>query len=122
MYVSTKVIGKNIRAARLAKHLTQEQLAEQLGFSSLHCGRIERGERPASLELLAGFADVLGVPASSLLRGCFLNEPYSEAPTEASLTFAEKLARMTASCTPQEQELMLDICELIVRQGKRDGV
>ena len=37
-------------------------------------------------------------------------------------SFSEKLARMTASCTPQELARMLDICELIVRRGKRDGV
>ena len=47
MIVSYKTIGQNIRAARKAAGLTQEQIAEQLRMSQLHFGRLERGERPA---------------------------------------------------------------------------
>ena len=49
MRVSYKTIGRNIRSARLDANLTQEQTAEKLKISQLHFGRLERGERPASL-------------------------------------------------------------------------
>ena len=61
MLVSFKAIGSNIRAARKAQGLTQEQAAELLKMSQLHFGRLERGERPASLEQLARIAQVLGI-------------------------------------------------------------
>ena len=61
MLVSYKTIGQNIRAARKAAGLTQEQVAERLRMSQLHFGRLERGERPASLEQLAQVAGVLQV-------------------------------------------------------------
>ena len=72
MLVSYKVIGRNIRQARAKAGLTQEQTAERLKISQLHFGRLERGERPASLEQLARIAQVLGVPTASLLIGCTL--------------------------------------------------
>ena len=53
MIVSYKTIGQNIRAARKEAGLTQEQIAERLKMSQLHFGRLERGERPASLEQIA---------------------------------------------------------------------
>jgi len=118
MYVSYKVIGDHIRDARKARKLTQEKLAEQLGMSALHYGRLERGDRPASLEQIARIADELGVSALSLLDGCLLSEPLSAAPTRDSVSFADRLSRMTAACTPQELETLEEICALFSRQKK----
>ena len=56
MLVSYKTIGLNIRSARREAGLTQEQIAERLRMSQLHFGRLERGERPASLEQIAQVA------------------------------------------------------------------
>ena len=56
MHVSFKAIGRNIRAARTELGITQEDAAERLKISQLHFGRLERGERPASLEMLAKIA------------------------------------------------------------------
>ena len=47
MLVSFKAIGRNIRAARTALDITQEEAADRLKISQLHFGRLERGERPA---------------------------------------------------------------------------
>ena len=117
-YVSHKVIGQHIRDARKAKSLTQAKLAELLGISTLHYGRLERGDRPASLEQLARIADLLGVPTLSLLDGCLPNEPLCALPTQDSKSFSETLSRLTAGCTPQELQLITDICELFARQKK----
>ena len=66
MHVSFKAIGRNIRAARTELGITQEDAAERLKISQLHFGRLERGERPASLEMLAKIAGVFGVSARGL--------------------------------------------------------
>lgn len=110
MYVSFKVIGRHIRDARRAKGLTQEKLAERLGMSALHYGRLERGDRPASLEQLAAIANALGVSTLSLLSGSLLHEPLFAEPTTESISFAERLSRMTAGCTQQELEMLEGIC------------
>ena len=69
MVVSFKAIGRNIRAARTALDITQEEAADRLKISQLHFGRLERGERPISLEMLAQIASVLDVSLSALLNG-----------------------------------------------------
>ena len=61
MLISYQTIGRNIRSARQRAGLTQEALAERLEISHLHFGRLERGERPISLEMLAHIAGTLGV-------------------------------------------------------------
>lgn len=67
MDISYKTIGRNIRAARKAAKLTQEQAAERIGISLLHYGRLERGQRNISLAHLIKTADALDVAVSSLL-------------------------------------------------------
>lgn len=118
MYVSYKVIGSHIRSARKAKKLSQERLAERIGMSPVHFGRLERGERRASLEQLAHIADALHVSTFSLLSGCLVREPLCAAPTAESHSFADALARITADCAPDELELLREICEVFSRQRK----
>ena len=79
MLVSFKAIGRNIRAARTALDITQEEAADRLKISQLHFGRLERGERPISLEMLAQIASVLDVSLSALLNGCMIGEDFSSA-------------------------------------------
>lgn len=74
MKVSLRIIGYNIRTARKAAHLTQEQAAEKAGISLLHFGRIERGEREPSIRLLTQIASALHTSTYALLQGCILNE------------------------------------------------
>ena len=118
MYVSFKVIGSHIRDARKAKGLTQEQFAERLGLSTLHYGRLERGDRPASLEQIARIADELGISTLSLLSGSLTHEPLSAEPTTQSVSFADRLSRMTSACTAQELEMLEEICGVFSRQNK----
>ena len=78
MLVSFKAIGRNIRAARTALDITQEEAADRLKISQLHFGRLERGERPISLEMLAQIASVLDVSLSAQRlhdRGGFFPAP-----------------------------------------------
>ena len=45
-------IGKNIREARLALNLRQEDLAERTDLSAKYIGMIERGEKVPALQTL----------------------------------------------------------------------
>ena len=60
-------IGKNIREARLALNLRQEDLAERTDLSAKYIGMIERGEKVPALQTLIKIANCLGVSSDLLL-------------------------------------------------------
>lgn len=60
-------VGARIKAAREAKGLTQEKLAEIIGKSTTHISVIERGCKAPKLETFVQIANALDVSADSLL-------------------------------------------------------
>jgi transcriptional regulator with XRE-family HTH domain len=61
-----KQFGERIRDLRLAKGLSQEELAFRAGVHRTYLGGIERGERNPALKNIALIADALGVTLSEL--------------------------------------------------------
>ena len=118
MLVSYKVIGRNIRQARTKAGLTQEQTAERLKISQLHFGRLERGERPASLEQLARIAQVLGVTTPSLLAGCTVEKVFATPANESTEACASAFAHLAGSCSPKARTLMLAVCREIAQSDR----
>jgi transcriptional regulator with XRE-family HTH domain len=64
-----RVIGGNIRAARLQAGLTQECLAELVGLHWQTISNTERGLNPLTVTNFAAVAQHLGVSADDLLKG-----------------------------------------------------
>lgn len=64
-----RVIGANIRAARVRAGLTQECLAELAELHVQTVSNIERGRYPCSVVVFAQLAQHLGASADSLLSG-----------------------------------------------------
>jgi transcriptional regulator with XRE-family HTH domain len=62
------IVGINVRRARQAAGLTQEQLAHEAKIDLTYAGGIERGTRNPSVLVLARLADALGVEPADLLR------------------------------------------------------
>ena len=62
-----KVLGAQVRDLRLARHLSQEGLAEELGVSTRYLAGIERGERNLTLDSVDALAEQLGVEAHALI-------------------------------------------------------
>ncbi|TVQ98536.1 MAG: PAS domain S-box protein [Desulfovibrionales bacterium] len=58
-----QTFGSRLRFLRTIKNLTQADLAEQLGVSVKHIGRVERGEASPSFALIQSLANVLETPA-----------------------------------------------------------
>ena len=102
-----KIIGKNIRKARKAAKLTQEELAEEMGGSCSNkvISRYEKGEVEMGVQTLIDIAENLEVPVDSLMpeRVQVHTEPEDD---EMSRLFSElnaenkemllKMARMMA--------------------------
>lgn len=66
-----KTFGMRLREVRLARGLTQEQLAEKLNVSLNFLNLIERGQRAPSFDTLERMSRVLRVPVADL----FLSKP-----------------------------------------------
>ena len=62
-----KVLGAQVRDLRLARHLSQEGLAEELGVSTRYLAGIERGERNLTLDSVDALAEQLGVESHALI-------------------------------------------------------
>ena len=61
-----KIVGSNVRALRLAKGMTQEQLAFEADLDLTYVGGIERGKRNPSLLVMVRLAHAVGVPLEAM--------------------------------------------------------
>jgi transcriptional regulator with XRE-family HTH domain len=59
----------HLRATRMSRHLTQEQLSMLSGVSRESIYRLEAGRRGAMPETLSKLAFALGVPPEDLIHG-----------------------------------------------------
>lgn len=59
--------GRRIRAFRKLKRVQQAELASRIGISTTSLGRIERGEREPSKELLNSIAEQLHINVEELM-------------------------------------------------------
>jgi transcriptional regulator with XRE-family HTH domain len=62
-----QLLGRNVRAARLARGLSQEQLAFEAEMKRSYLSDLERGTRNPSVRALGRLAKALGVEPADLL-------------------------------------------------------
>ena len=63
-----EMLGSRIKALRIAKNFTQEQVAEKIGISRHKYARIESGVNSITLDILSKIAEVLGVTVGDITR------------------------------------------------------
>jgi transcriptional regulator with XRE-family HTH domain len=68
LFDGRRVLGAQLRTARIRRHLTQEALAERIGIHPSYLGSIERGRRNVPLDTLCRLAWALRVDPHELLR------------------------------------------------------
>ncbi|MBK5928452.1 helix-turn-helix domain-containing protein [Rhodobaculum claviforme] len=66
--VSAKDLGAAVRDARRSQKIGQEELAELTGVSQPNISRIERGERPATVETYIRLLEAVGVDLVAVPR------------------------------------------------------
>ncbi|MDP9212105.1 MAG: helix-turn-helix domain-containing protein [bacterium] len=64
-----QIVGERIRKRRLAKSLSQDQLALESGIDRSHIGFIEQGRRKPTIPTLLKISRALDVSLEQLLRG-----------------------------------------------------
>jgi transcriptional regulator with XRE-family HTH domain len=62
-----RIFAENLRKARLAKGLSQEDLAELANLHRTYVGSVERAERNVSIDNMERLAAALGTSLPSLL-------------------------------------------------------
>ena len=63
-----RLVGRNVKAARLNAKLSQEQLAERSGFTQQYLSGLEHGQRNPTIVSLYEIAQALGTTPIELLR------------------------------------------------------
>ena len=53
-----ELLGSRIKALRIAKNLTQEQVADQIGVSRQKYARVESGTNSITLDILSKVAEI----------------------------------------------------------------
>ncbi len=108
MAIDYSIIGQRIKQARLAKNMTQEDLAEKIDISVAFLSRVERGNSHINLKRLNQLCSLLDVTEGYLLNGAsssstnYLNKEFSE---------------LLGHCSPDKQKLIYDVAKVIAESN-----
>ncbi len=97
-------IGARLKQARIAKNLSQSQLAEAADISVSFLSNLENGRQAMNIKTLTVLLDILNISADWLLN----NETDS-----ANRAAALELEKELASCTPKERDTILNLVHLM---------
>jgi len=64
-----RIVARNIRQLRLARGLSQEELADLAHLNRNYIGMIEREENAPTVDVLESLAEALGVEPVVLIKG-----------------------------------------------------
>lgn len=92
-------IGQKLRAARLEKGITQEQLGEAVGVGTTHISHLETGAGTISLKVLIAILNHLGCSADEVLcKELAAAKPYVNS----------WLSDLVADCNQDEVKIIAD--------------
>lgn len=111
--IDYKTVGANIRAARLAKNITQEELAEVVGISVTHMSHIETAASTPSLQIFVAIVNALGCSADELL--CL-------EIAEALPARTNWITALTDDCSAAEVKLITDMIKALKASMRRHGI
>lgn len=103
-----EIIGENIRKARKAAKLTQEELAEEMGGSCSNkvISRYEKGEVEMGVQTLIDIAENLEVPVDSLMpeRVQVHTEPEDD-----------EMSRLFSGLNAENKEMLLKMARMMAQ-------
>ena len=112
-------IGAKIRAARIAKNMTQEELGEILGVQRSAVAKYENG-RVVNIKrsILKKISDVLDIPPFELIYNEEAEAKKKAAPDNGSgISEAKKqLLALAENCTEEDAERLLQVMKLILNK------
>ncbi len=121
MSILYAVIGRQLRTARKAQGLTQEDIADKLGISLTHYGKIERGDRHVNLQRLGELSLLLNTPIEKLVEGSVSADQNEDAAPRAATekeSFLDRMEEISKGCSPQALHLMVQLCAAVASDDK----
>ncbi|MEF9941434.1 MAG: helix-turn-helix transcriptional regulator [Lachnospiraceae bacterium] len=112
MEVNYLEIGKRIRIARLAKGISQEQLAELVGVGTTHISHIETGNTIGSMKIFIAIVDALEVSADTLL---------CDNLKQSKDVFIGEIANEIKDCNKEEVRFIAKMVKTIKQELRKDG-
>ena len=106
-----KLIGKRIKMYRMAKGLTQEELAEKIGLSRNYYSAAERGIYSLNIDKIVEIINILDCTADEIFADV-INKGYQ---VKSSL-LSEKISKLPK----EEQERILAIVDTLVETAKKN--
>jgi transcriptional regulator with XRE-family HTH domain len=106
-------IGKAISAQRMARELSQAQLAEEMGVDKDTISRFERGAVLPPLARLIQLADIFEIPLEDLIRGASSNV------ADAAPDIARMLAKLDDDGRQFVRHIVEELCERLAPKGAR---
>ena len=104
MAINYSVIGSRIKQARLAKNMTQEDLADKIDISVAFLSRVERGNSHINLKRLNQLCGLLDVSEGYLLNGA----------SSSSENYLDKeFTDLIKSVSPEKQKLIYNVAKTI---------
>ncbi len=100
MVIDYDAIGMRIKIARIKAKITQEVLANESGFSTVHISNIENGNAKMSLASIIRIANALSVSVDELLCDNVVHSKH---------VFNKEAQEALADCSPYEIRILVDI-------------
>ncbi len=110
-----KLFGQRLKSIRLAKGLTQEELAEKAGLHATYIGIIERGKQGASLDTIEKLATALDVKEEKFFS--FISRKYPIEEKEGLIINLENTLRKQKT---EDIKKVLQICKIVL-SGKESN-
>ncbi len=107
--VDHKAIGERVMKQREKHGLTQQKLAQIIGFSPLYIGQLERGERQMSLSTLYRMAECFHISTDYLINGA---EYCHKGDTKEIFSLINR-------CSQKEISVIEDVIKVILPHIKR---
>lgn len=104
MAIDYNIIGERLKKARLAKGLTQENLAEDLNISIAYLSRIETGTTKINLKRLSEICKLLDISEAKILSGV---------SDDSQNYLNDDLNNLLKNCSPEKQRLIYKIANII---------
>ena len=112
MAIDYGVIGSRIKQARLAKNMTQEDLADKIDISVAFLSRVERCNSHINLKRLNQLCDLLDVSEGYLLNGA----------SSSSENYLDKeFTDLIKSVSPEKQKLIYNVAKTIAETDMEEN-
>ena len=106
-----------LRRARLAKELTQEQLAERVDVAAETISNFERGTTIPGLRTLKELVDVLEIDLGGVFTSSSVKGHHKISANRARRE--AKLRRLVATLDDRQLQLVIDLASVVARTGKK---